>query len=152
MIEVSDHQTAVPAPRGLLGLARRAAAAALASVGEARGATISVAFVDDAAIRELNRTYRGEDAATDVLSFPLGDPPEPGGEVVVSLEAAARQAAEAGHPFRAEVAFLVVHGVLHLLGYDHHTAEAARAMRAVEARVLAGLGLPFPADLEAGGR
>lgn len=172
MIEVSDHQAAVAAGEALLALPRRAVAAALvrgragagqdgglpeegAAEGEAR---VSVAFVDDATIRRLNRTYRGTDAPTDVLAFSLADgdagEPAPGGEplgeVVISLETAARQGAEAGHSLAAEVAFLAVHGTLHLLGHDHHDPEATRAMRAREAEIIAALGLEFPADLAAG--
>ncbi len=92
-------------------------------------AQISVTFTDNEGIRELNRTYRDKDAPTDVLSFPqydfaAGDTPHPAfrcelGDVVLSLERARQQAKEIGHGLRRETAFLTVHSVLHLLGYDH---------------------------------
>ncbi len=96
-------------------------------------AEISVTFVDNERIRELNREYRGKDASTDVLSFPLidfagGEVPNPDvpvglGDIVLSLERAREQAAELGHGFEREAAFLCVHSVLHLLGYDHELSQ-----------------------------
>lgn len=90
---------------------------------------ISVTFTDNEGIRELNRIYRDKDTATDVLSFPqydfaAGEIPDPEllcpfGDIVLSLERARTQAKEIGHGFKREVAFLTVHSVLHLLGYDH---------------------------------
>ena len=97
---------------------------------------VSVTFTDDEGIRELNRKFRGIDRPTDVLSFPLfdysGESEEPPindlksmlGDIVISLERAAQQAEEYGHSFEREVAFLTVHSMLHLLGYDHETSEA----------------------------
>ena len=92
-------------------------------------AQISVTFTDNEGIRELNRTYREKDAPTDVLSFPqydfaAGETPHPDfrcelGDIVLSLTRAREQAKEIGHGFRRETAFLAVHSVLHLLGYDH---------------------------------
>jgi probable rRNA maturation factor len=108
------------------------AAAALAGVGRP-GATLTVAFVRDRAVRQLNRTYRGRDRATDVLSFPASDgrDPAPGGpsaegadflgDIVIAIDTARRQADEAGHPLAREVDELVIHGTLHLCGYDHET-------------------------------
>ena len=90
---------------------------------------VSVTFTDNAGIREKNREFRGIDAPTDVLSFPMydfrrGEGPGPGeicelGDIVLSLERAAEQAEDFGHSFERETAFLTVHSVLHLLGYDH---------------------------------
>lgn len=129
--------------------------AALLSLGWQR-AEVSFLVTDDADIRELNREYRGKDAATDVLSFPLyaADPHhllEPQsvagqgtaslGDVVISLTRASEQAAEYDHPVRRELAFLAVHGLLHLLGYDHHDEEDRRAMRQREEKILSSLGL-----------
>ena len=117
---------------------------------------ISVLLVDNATIRSVNRDYRHKDAATDVLSFPLeealdGDP-EPAviggpterllGDLVISVEMAVAQAAEYGHSLERELAFLSVHGLLHLLGYDHEPgAEAEVAMQAEEKRILAAMGI-----------
>src|SRR5574338_1599751 len=93
---------------------------------------------DDAVVRELNRTYRGADATTDVLSFAQGEGerfarPEGEarhlGDVVISLDTARRQAAEYGQDAQDEVAHLLVHGVLHLLGYDHEREDDERGMR-----------------------
>ena len=97
-------------------------------------AHISVTFTDNEGIRALNREYRDKDAATDVLSFPqydfaAGEVPDPEflcelGDIVISLERAKEQAKEIGHGYKREVAFLAVHSVLHLLGYDHERSEA----------------------------
>jgi probable rRNA maturation factor len=99
----------------------------------ARG-IVSVAFVTDAAIRALNCRHRGKDAATDVLAFPSG---ERGflGDIAVAEGVARRQALRAGHAFGTEARVLALHGLLHLLGYDHeHEADGGR-MRAVESRL-----------------
>ena len=117
----------------------RLCAAALADADRA-AADLSVAVVDDAAIRALNREYHAEDRATDVLAFPLdGGAGQPGllGEVILSAETAAREAARRGLPFAREVALYAVHGTLHLLGHDDHDADDRRRMRAREAALLA---------------
>lgn len=90
---------------------------------------ISVTLCDNAAIHELNREYRGVDRPTDVLSFPIFDDEDMGGKVVLgdivlSLEKAKAQAEEYGHSFEREIAFLCVHSMLHLLGYDHEEGKA----------------------------
>jgi probable rRNA maturation factor len=95
---------------------------------------VSLAFVSDAAIRALNRRHRRNDAPTDVLSFPAD---EPGflGDIVIAEGVARRQARRAGHGFGVEARVLALHGLLHLLGYDHeHEADGGR-MRAAEARL-----------------
>jgi probable rRNA maturation factor len=109
---------------------------------------LSVALVSDAAIRKLNRTWRGKDKATDVLSFPAGKlprgvpGPRPLGDVVISLDTAARVAKTRRVALGAEVALYLAHGLLHLLGHDHErSAAAARKMAALEARLLDGVGL-----------
>lgn len=106
--------------------------ATLGAVGRA-GASLSVVFVRGRAIRQLNRTYRNQDRTTDVLSFASGDTLAGSeqasfigeaaflGDVVVSVDAARQQASEAGHSFNRELDELVMHGVLHLCGYDHET-------------------------------
>jgi len=115
---------------------------------------LSLLITDDATVRELNRTYRGKDKTTDVLSFALevdrrGDAAAgfvmpPGeivhlGEVIVSYPKAAEQAAERNHAVEDELALLVVHGVLHLLGYDHDKPAREREMRSLEQRVLSAV-------------
>ncbi|MEE0413255.1 MAG: rRNA maturation RNase YbeY, partial [Gemmiger sp.] len=116
-------------------------------------AEISVTFVDNNRIHELNREYRGKDSATDVLSFPLGENGEYDidedngckllGDIVISMERAMEQAELYGHSLQREVAYLTVHSMLHLLGYDHEAGglEAVR-MREKEEAVLIQLGLP----------
>jgi probable rRNA maturation factor len=114
---------------------------------------IGVSFVADEHIRVLNREYRGIDSGTDVLSFwsdldtdeihilrESGDA-LPLGDVIVSTERAMHQASEYGHSFRRELVYLVVHGVLHLLGYDHHEAAERSAMRQAEESILSSLGI-----------
>ncbi|GBF33761.1 metal-dependent hydrolase YbeY [Desulfocucumis palustris] len=113
------------------------------------GAEISVVFVDNDYIRQLNREYRGIDSPTDVLSFALeeGEPmPDSGeerilGDVVLSLERAEEQSREYGHGFMREVAYLTAHGALHLLGYDHGTEDQRNIMRQKEEAALAALDL-----------
>jgi probable rRNA maturation factor len=114
----------------------------LLSRAEIPDACVSLLFVDDAAIQALNRTWRQKDAPTDVLSWPLFEPHEPKpdgaelGDVAISLETAARQAARRGWPLDDEIALLLVHGVLHLLGYDDATEEESAVMQAIEAELL----------------
>ena len=104
----------VPAGVRSAGLARW-----LESVAPARArGTVTVAVVSDARVRELNRLYRRKDSATDVLSFPAGEPGQLG-DVVIALGVARRQAAAAGHALATEFRVLALHGLLHLLGYDH---------------------------------
>lgn len=127
---------------------------AIARMLEAAGveprAEISVTFVDDAVIHELNREHRGVDRPTDVLSFPQFEPdeelppeplPYPLGDVVVSIDTTERQAAEYGHGFDRELGFLLAHGILHLLGYDHITPDEEVAMRARQRELLTAVGL-----------
>ena len=93
-------------------------------------AEVSVTFVDDEQIKELNAAHRGIDSATDVLSFPLNDGDDIGeelGDIVISMERADYQAKEYGHSLDRELAFLAVHSTLHLLGYDHMTEEEDKA-------------------------
>ncbi len=116
--------------------------------GMPENAQVSVTFVDDAAIHELNREHRGVDRPTDVLSFPQfeGDEKPPEGipyvlgDLVVSVETARRQAVEYGHTEEREITFLLVHGFLHLLGYDHETPEEESEMRQQQRILLERLG------------
>ncbi len=106
---------------------------------------LTLIVTGDDALQELNRRYLEIDAPTDVLSFPAGEVnPENGafylGDIAISYQRAQAQAALAGHPVEAELQLLVVHGVLHLLGYDHAEPDEKAAMWAAQDRVLAELG------------
>ncbi len=149
---ISNDQKAVKIPTGVRMLVRRCCHAVLVQEKFEGSAEISVTFVDDVRIQELNKTHRNIDKATDVLSFPLGENgvydenPDTGakmlGDIVISMERAVAQAEEYGHPLQREVAFLTVHSMLHLLGYDHvNGGLEAVHMREKEESVLTQLGL-----------
>ena len=135
----------------------------LAQIGEA-GSSVSLTFVRDPAMREINRDHRGKDAPTDVLSFPL-HPPEafdrsgptrPAlrqaqddgermlGDIVVSVDTAARQAADYDAPLEREVQRLLIHAVLHLAGHDHMEPGERAVMEAEERRLSDSIGMPWP--------
>jgi probable rRNA maturation factor len=128
-------------------LIRRAVVATLEYEDFEGDAEVSLTFTDNEGIRVLNAEHRDIDRPTDVLSFPLHDPDceewdSQLGDVVISLERAAEQAEEFGHGFSREVAFLTVHSMLHLLGYDHVNSEAEDAeMRRRQREILEGMGL-----------
>ena len=135
-------------------LIRRTILETLDYEGMENDAEVSVTFVDDQGIRELNNRFRGMDKPTDVLSFPLldyeGESEEPFfdelchnlGDIVISLERAMVQANEFGHSFEREVAFLTAHSMLHLLGYDHELSEEDDAdMRRRQNDIMDRLGL-----------
>jgi probable rRNA maturation factor len=111
----------------------------LASVAPSRArGEVSVAFVSDAKMRVLNRTHRGQDRATDVLSFPAGEAAFLG-DVVIAAGVARRQALAAGHSFGVEARVLALHGLLHLLGYDHETDGGAMSRLETRMRRKGGL-------------
>ena len=122
------------------------AAAALGA--RSAGTEIAVQIVTPAAIRRLNRDYRGKDAPTNVLSFPSTAPagvvPRPLGDIVICPAVLAREAREQGKPARAHWAHLVIHGTLHLVGYDHEVESDAVRMERKEIAVLRRLGIPNP--------
>ena len=137
-IFITNAQSKMDYTPTLRGVMRRAINATLKYEKAPFEAEISVTLTDNVGIHELNRDFRGVDRPTDVLSFPLfeGGVPEdvasyedgekrkiPLGDIVVSMEKALEQATEYGHSFEREVAFLCVHSVLHLLGYDHERSE-----------------------------
>lgn len=100
---------------------------------------VGVSLVDDVTIRDLNQRYRAVDTATDVLAFPLGDgrrSGEPFGDVIISYQTAARQAHDYGSSLQRELQRLLIHGTLHLCGYDHHERRAAARMHALTRRLL----------------
>jgi probable rRNA maturation factor len=124
------------------------------SVSGCPDAELSVVIVDDEEIRSINRDYLERDRSTNVISFAMqegeGAGIHPGllGDVVISADTAARDAHEAGLPFESELYFLLLHGILHLLGYDHErgTAEEARVMESREEEVFALLHKEFLSD------
>jgi probable rRNA maturation factor len=140
-----------PAVRGLsrkdLGAFVRRCLARLDAAGAVRKPVdeVSIAFVDDSAMRKLNRAYRGKDKTTDVLTFEgididsadVGD--HSLGEIVISLPQARRQARDERHSLTTEVRYLLLHGLIHALGYDHETDDGE--MNALETRIRAKVGL-----------
>ncbi len=147
-VEIPDVET----------LVHRVAQAAVGAARDVPGnAELSILLSDDAHIRRLNRDYRGRDEATNVLAFgnddqvggPVGGPmadtgPVLLGDVVIAFETTAREAADQKKPLRHHVSHLLVHGVLHLLGYGHDESAAANDMEDLERAILAGLGIPDP--------
>jgi probable rRNA maturation factor len=141
MIEVVNRQRKMPMDcESWQGFAAKAL-----KVAPAGGAGVTIAFVSDRVMRELNRRWRGKEGTTDVLSFPAGqDEFEKAegltlGDVVISVEQAARQAAEHGLEFDEEVSQLILHGLLHLCGHDHETDNGE--MNALELRLRRRLGI-----------
>lgn len=135
-------------------LATLAAGADEATVPLGQPVEISLMLADDATVRDLNRTWRGKDQPTNVLSFAALDdlsdvPPVPGqplllGDVILAFETCAAEAREQGKTLADHFGHLVVHGVLHLLGWDHEEEAEATAMEAAETAILAGLGIADP--------
>ncbi|MCG6901073.1 MAG: rRNA maturation RNase YbeY [Rhodobacter sp.] len=153
VIETPEWQTA-----GLESLAERAADATLAHL-KLDGAAFEICLLGcgDARIAALNAAFREKPQATNVLSWPSeergadapgGVPAAPGdvelGDIAIAYQTCAREAAELARPFDAHVTHLVVHGVLHLLGYDHIDGQDAALMEGLETEILATLGLPDP--------
>jgi probable rRNA maturation factor len=169
MLEVAilhDEPSVWPDTTDWQNLADRAVAAALGETDYAAAVTtavvveVSVRFTSDAEVQTLNRDYRGKDKATNVLSFPMADPDLIAsaadgddieillGDIVLAEGVCAREAEERGIALADHAAHLLVHGTLHLLGYDHvDSDEEAEAMEAIERRALARLGLADPYNL-----
>ncbi len=154
VIYFTNDQDKEPITYKLKMLMRRAVVATLDHEQYSNPCEVSLTFTDNEKIHELNRQYRGVDRPTDVLSFPLtdysGESEEPLadepvvslGDIVISLEKAREQATLYGHSFEREAAFLCVHSMLHLLGYDHETGEAEEAdMRARQHKIMDEMGL-----------
>lgn len=150
---IEDRQKAVKIPTGIRLLIRRCCNAVLQMEKIPGSCEVCVSFVDVDEIRELNKKFRNTDAATDVLSFPLGVDgsydvnPATGakqlGDIVLCVPIAVDQAKKYGHSFQREIGYLTAHSMLHLLGYDHEQGgiEAVR-MREKEESVMQSLGLP----------
>ena len=150
---ISNRQQKVKIPTGTRLLIRRCCNAVLEHEKFPYSSEISVSFVDNAEIKEMNREHRGKDVETDVLSFPMFEKGEyaPSGEgnavtlgdIVISIEKAVEQANLFGHSLSREIAFLTVHSMLHLLGYNHEEGGIQEVhMREREELVLKQLGLP----------
>lgn len=149
---ISNRQKQVRVPTGIRMLIRRCCHAVLQLEGFSDSAEISVSFVDNDQIREMNRQYRNKDSVTDVLSFPMGEGGqydvnhETGakilGDIVLSIPKAVEQAKTYGHSLEREIGYLTAHSMLHLLGYDHEDGGLQRVrMREKEERVMRELGL-----------
>jgi probable rRNA maturation factor len=141
--------------RGVAAVSRRAAIAALTQGPRRRAGEVNILLTTDGALRKLNAAYRGKDKATNVLSFPTSSdeeyqdfPATPGGpvlgDIAVAYGVAVREAKAEGKTLKAHVSHLVVHGVLHLLGYDHEHDSDARNMEHLERKILARLGIADP--------
>jgi len=134
---------------GVEALGRRAALAAIRGVaGRRLSGELGIVLADDRFVRRLNREYRGQDHPTNVLSFPLDRAATVGdrllGDVVLALGTLRREARQQRKTLRSHFLHLVVHGVLHLLGFDHDRSRAAKRMETLERRILAGLGVDDP--------
>lgn len=150
---ISNRQKQVKIPTGMRMLIRRCCHAVLQMESFPDSAEVSVSFVDNEQIREMNKQYREKDSATDVLSFPMGENGqydinhESGarilGDIVISVPRAVEQARAYGHTLEREMGYLTAHSMLHLLGYDHENGGLERVrMREKEERVMHELGLP----------
>lgn len=152
-VVIDNKQKEIKIPTGLRMLVRRCCNAVLRMEQFNDPAEISVTFVNNGQIQELNKQYRSKDMSTDVLSFPMG---ENGvydenhttgakilGDIVISMEKAVEQAERYGHSLEREVGYLTAHSMLHLLGYDHENGGIERVhMREKEEQVMTQLGLP----------
>ena len=152
-VVIDNKQKNVKIPTGLRMLVRRCCNAVLRMENFQGPAEISVTFVNNEQIHELNRQYRDKDMPTDVLSFPMGENGECEvnhvtgaktlGDIVISMEKAVEQASRYGHSLEREVGYLTAHSMLHLLGYDHEKSGLDRVrMREKEEQVMSQLGLP----------
>lgn len=151
-VNITDQQKRIKLPTGTRLLIRKACNATLKNEGFEDSAEVDVTLVNDEMIQQINKEHRNIDASTDVLSFPLGEnglydtDPETGakmfGDIVISVEHAIEQADLYGHGLEREIAYLTVHSMLHLLGYDHVNGGLERTiMREKEENILDMLGL-----------
>ncbi len=152
LINFSNRQRKVKLPQNVKTLLTSAVKASLEVEGVSEPAEVNITFVSDEGIKNINRDFRNINKSTDVLSFPLGENgvydvnPENGrillGDVIISVEHALIQAETFGHSFDREMAYLTVHSIFHLLGYDHiDEAEEKRIMREREEAALSAIGL-----------
>lgn len=155
LVEAACWQ-AVPEAEAIVRRALEAAAAAVAAELGPGEAELAVVLTDDAAVRALNRQWRGLDKPTNVLSFPGPEPdaliqPRLLGDIVMAYETCRREAETEHKPFGDHLSHLAVHGFLHLVGYDHDNDDDAEVMEQLERRVLAALGIadPYAQDADA---
>ena len=144
VIEISNQQSLPVDERPLVDIARQILVDHNVSCGE-----LSIAIVDDPTIQKLNKQYLSHDYETDVISFVLDEDESIGrmdGQLIVSTDTAKRESVDAGWSFEAELLLYVVHGTLHLVGYDDKHAAAIPEMRSAEAEYMAKLGFPVPAE------
>ncbi|MBM7623159.1 rRNA maturation RNase YbeY [Sporohalobacter salinus] len=137
-IQINNLQEKIDVNNGVIDLVNEVVKEVESSEG-VKAREVSIALVDNEYIKELNAKYRELDEPTDVLSFPLNG--EMLGDIIISLERAKSQANNYNHSLDREVGFLIVHGMLHLLGYDHKEEEAKKEMRKKEEEVLNKLDL-----------
>jgi probable rRNA maturation factor len=139
-VSIANPQELVAIERATM----RQAARTVLEGEEIHDAEVSLAFVDNATMQQLNKRYLQHDEPTDVLSFPLSEPNARRltGELVIGAELAQVEAESRGHPIQAELALYVIHGLLHLCGYDDKTPDAATAMHERERRYLRLIGQP----------
>ncbi|MFL7840461.1 MAG: rRNA maturation RNase YbeY [Candidatus Promineifilaceae bacterium] len=142
-----DIQQDLESPAGIEDALKVAAEAALENE-RITSAMLTILLTDDRTMRSLNRQFRAEDKSTDVLSFPFGeeealmdDQPPYLGDIAISVPYAGRQAEAQGHSTTAELQLLTIHGILHLLGYDHNTEDSKNEMWVVQRELLDGLQL-----------
>ncbi|MDJ0930882.1 rRNA maturation RNase YbeY [Breoghania sp.] len=150
-IDLTSNVDGWPDEAILAPLAARAFAAARceADLRYFPGSELSLVFSDDAAVQILNRDYRNKDKPTNVLSFPGGDEEGPVfgpllGDIVLARETVMREAKASGRGFDEQLVHLIIHGILHLFGYDHQIDEEAVIMEGLETRILASLGIADP--------
>ena len=151
-VYINDNQKSVKLPSGTRMLVRKACTATLKVENFIEDAEVNVTFVDKKEIHELNLEFRSKDAPTDVLSFPGYEPEDIDvvknmddlmvmGDIIISKEKVIEQAEEYGNTFEREFAYLLVHGILHLLGYDHMEEDEKAIMRDKEEEILGALNL-----------
>ncbi|WP_295813254.1 rRNA maturation RNase YbeY [uncultured Nitratireductor sp.] len=151
-IEIAVESGGWASETALLTLAERAIGAVVSMIAleSQQGGAVSLLFTDDTAIQVLNREWRGKDKATNVLSFPAPEMIVPGaelpplGDIILAFETIAREAVDERKPFDHHLTHLIVHGFLHILGYDHETDGEAEEMEDLERKVLQTLAIHDP--------
>ncbi|GJL91160.1 rRNA maturation RNase YbeY [Hyphococcus sp.] len=144
VIEDGGWNTALPDIEALAAACQKAAAAGEAGLER----EIALLLCDDETIRDLNQRFRGRDKPTNVLSFPSGEIDGFLGDIALARETCLREAAEKGLALRDHAAHLIIHGMLHLIGYDHETDDDAAVMERRETEILRSMGIADPYDPE----